>query len=269
MTKIISISNEKGGVAKTTSTAAIGSVLSRLGYKVILVDLDPQADLTVALDIEPEDRNIFDCIFSHRRIKASKVNDNLVLVGGDARLTPLDFAEGLKRDKLLQFENPRLVLRSLLELAEGKTDFILLDCPPNREIITQNALAASDYVLIPTEAHSFSVNGIANIIEFIEAFQQKLNPKLDLLGIFITRYRNNTSIHLDMKEWLHENFRKHMFSHVINENITLQEATQMGRELENHDAIRKQTQVVKTQTPFRGLQDYKDLVEELLEKIEK
>lgn len=265
--KVITIANEKGGVAKTTSTASIGSILSRLGRKVVLVDLDPQADLTVSLDIESEDRNIYDCLFYHKKILASKVNDNLVLVGGDPRLTPIEFMNALKMDKELEFDNPRLILKSLIDQIGSQAEFVILDCPPNREIITQNALAASDYVLIPSEAHNFSVNGINNIIEYIESFKNKLNPRLNLLGIFLTRYRQNTAIHSDMFEWFKENYPEQLFETKITENITLQEATQLGRELIDHDQIKRDQRLVKTKTQFKGLVDYQFLVDEILNRL--
>ncbi|WP_185152483.1 ParA family protein, partial [Fulvivirga aurantia] len=227
---IISIANEKGGVAKSTSANALASILSRKGYKVILVDLDPQADLTLSLDIECGDRNIFDCIFMHKKVIASKVNDNLVLIGGDPRLTPVGFIDSVKKDQEFELENPRLILKLLLDQIKKKVDFIILDLPPNREIVVQNALAASDYVLIPTEAHSFAANGIHNIIEYIDLFKEKLNPRIDLLGIIVTRYRRNTAIHSDMYEWLKETYPNKLFNTTIAENITIQEATQQGRE---------------------------------------
>ncbi|MCV9389158.1 ParA family protein [Reichenbachiella ulvae] len=269
MSIIISIANEKGGVAKTTSTGSIGSILSRLNYKVILVDLDPQADLTISLDVEAEDRNIFDCLFHHKKIVANKVNENLILVGGDPRLTPLDFMDSIKNDKDFQIEDPRLILKSLLKQVTDKADFILMDCPPNREIITQNALAASDYVLIPSEAHNFSVNGINNIIENLDAIvSAKLNTDLKLLGLFVTRYRKNTAIHSDMVEWFETNYHKDLFKTKINENITIQEATQMGRELSTHDDIKRSSQLVKKSSPFKGLADYRELVNEILNRIQ-
>ncbi len=229
----------------------------------------PELRFTVSLDVAAEERNIYDGLFTHKSVLANKVNDNLVIVGGDPRLTPLEFMNAVKMDNEFEFENPRLILKSWLDQITDKTDFVLFDCPPNREVITQNALAASDYVLIPTEAHNFSINGISNIIEYIDSFRKKLNPNLKLLGIFITRFRKNTSIHSDMIEWFEENYPKDLFEARINENITLQEATQLGRELSEHDSLRNEQQLVKSKTPFKGLQDYQQLVDEILRRLAK
>ncbi|WP_020533043.1 ParA family protein [Flexithrix dorotheae] len=265
--KVISVANEKGGVAKTTSAAAIGSVLSRMGHTIILVDLDPQSDLTISLGVEPKERNIHDCIFEHRKLKAWPINENLVLVGGSPELTPIDFLDNLKKDEEYQYENPRMIIKHLLEQAKEKCDYIILDCPPNLEIITQNALLASDYVLIPSEAHSFSINGVENIIDQISRFKKKANPDLEALGIFLTRYRTNTRSHEDLVEYFNKNHPDIFLKTYIHENITIQEATHSGRELEEHDIFKKKKSMIKKKEPFKGLQDYRLLVNEILNRI--
>ncbi|UZS00156.1 ParA family protein [Chondrinema litorale] len=265
--KVISIANEKGGVAKTTSCAAMGSVLSRLGYTVILIDLDPQSDLTISLGIDPEDRNIHDCLFTHRKLKATPINENLVLVGGSPELTSIDFMDNLKKDDEYQYENPRKIVKQLIDAARDMCDFMLLDCPPNLEIITQNALLASDYVLVPSEAHSFSINGVENILEQIVKFKKKANPSLEVLGIFLTRYRVKTRSHEDLVEYFNQNHPDIFLNTYIHENITIQEATHSGRELEEHDAYKKQSSLVKKKEPFKGLKDYRDLVNEILKRM--
>lgn len=265
--KVISIANEKGGVAKTTSCSAIGSVLSRLGYTVILIDLDPQSDLTISLGIEPKDRNIHDCLFEHRKLKAHPINDNLVIVGGSPEFTTIDFLDNLKKDEEYQYENPRLIIRQMIEDAKSRCDYILLDCPPNLEIITQNALLASDYVLIPSEAHSFSINGVENLVDQVMRFKKKAHPSLDVLGIFLTRYRTKTRSHEDLEEYFTRHHPKLFLKTYIHENITIQEATHSGRELEEHDNFKKQKSLVKSKQPFKGLKDYRDLVNEILNRM--
>lgn len=267
-TKIIAIANEKGGVAKTTSTGAIGSVLSKKGYKTVLIDLDPQGDLTVSLNINVAEKNIFDCLFTHKKIMANNVNQNLVLVGGDPRFNPVEFLDARKLDDDLQDENELTILDSFLSTLRGQVDFVLLDCPPNKEIITKNALVASNYVLIPSEAHTFSTNGIVALQELVERFQRKRNPDLKVLGILLTRYRANTAIHSDMATWLNTEFPGTLFETRIHENITAQEVTQTGNEIEEYQKIKEEQQLVKSKGPFRALKDYTDFVDEMLVKIE-
>ena len=175
--------------------------------------------------------------------------------------------DNLKKDEDYQYDNPRLIIKHLIEEAKSKCDFILLDCPPNLEIVTQNALLASDYVLIPSEAHSFSINGVENLVDQVKRFKKKANPNLELLGIFLTRYRSKTRSHEDLVAYFTKNHPKIFLKTYIHENITIQEATHSGRELEEHDNYKKQQSLVKTKQPFKGLKDYRDLVNELIKRI--
>ena len=264
---VISIFSEKGGVAKTTTAAALGSILSRQGKRVVLVDLDSKPDLTRAFNQTAGERNIFDCIFNHRHLLAHNLNPNLVLVAGDHRMTPTNFSDHLKKDPDFQYENPRLILREVLQSSIDKADFILLDCPPNFELVTGNALACSNYLLIPTEANSFSVNGIGTVLEYSSNFTGRINKDLKILGIFLTRFRASTSIHSELKRSLEELYPEHMFSTVIHENTTVQEAIHLGKEFEIYKAEKARKARTSNRRPFRGLDDYRKLADELLTKI--
>ena len=265
MGHVISIANEKGGVAKTTTTAALGSILSNRGYRVILIDLDPQGDLTAGLNVDPQDRNIYDCLFNHKKMKASKVNDNLVLVGGDPRMKPSNFEKAGSEDAEYKY-TPLHILKRAIDQVLSDTDFILLDCPPNVDAITTNALAASDYVLIPTEAHRYSINGVQAIKEIIGGLKKgNVNPSLSLLGVLITRFRTSTAIHTQMAEALRSKYDEEVFSSIIKENITLQEVSHEGQEIVRYDQDRQSEQLVKSK--FSGIANYESVAEELLNRI--
>ena len=266
---IITIANEKGGVAKTTSCAALGSVLSSLGHTVLVVDLDSQSDLTVSLNVEPGERNIFDCIFEHRNILAKNINKNLVLVGGSPKMNPIDFTDQIKKDSVFQFKNTRLILEETLGGVREKIDFILLDCPPNLDLITQNALACSDYLLVPTESHSFSINGISAMLEYAEKFVGSINEKLRVLGIFLTRFRDGTNMHSEIQGELARLHPRHMLETVIHENVTAQEATHVGMEFVKYGREKAKKHPYGNRQIFRALEDYQKLVEEILNKIKR
>ena len=265
---IISIANEKGGVAKTTTVAALGSVLSKRGYRVILVDLDSQSDLTVSLNVDPGGKNIFDCIFTSKRLVASKVNPNLVLVGGSPSMTPGIFSGAAGKEPELENIPPELVLHHFMSDKKDKADFILLDCPPNLELITQNALGCSDYLLIPTEPHSFSINGIESMLDYASELTQEVNKDLKVLGFFLTRFRKSTSLHMSVRELLKRKQGKYLLETTIHENVTVQEATHMGTELEAYGDEKEREAVVKGKKVFRGLADYQHLADEILTRIE-
>ena len=185
MTKIISIVNEKGGVGKTTATACIASILASRSYKVLMLDLDPQSDLTLSFPVKSDPEiNIFHCIFKFGKLKGLNVNQNLVLIPGSPLLQPVNFIDKLKLNQEFQYENPRLILQKMLDPLDGRDDLIvLIDCPPNKDIVVQNALAASSQVLIPTFCHNYSYNGIVDIIKMVESFNEKLNAELEVIGI--------------------------------------------------------------------------------------
>ena len=265
MGHVISIANEKGGVAKTTTAAALGSILSNRGFRVILIDLDPQGDLTTGLNIDPEDRNIYDCLFTHKKMRASKVNKNLVLVGGDPRMKPANFEKAGSEDPQYKY-TPLHIFKPAMDEVMAETDYIILDCPPNVDAITTNAMAVSDYVLIPTEAHRYSINGVRAIKEIIEGLiKGNVNPSLSLLGILITRYRSNTAIHTQMAKALREKYGDDIFSNVIKENITLQEVSHEGQEIVKYDKDRQLEQLVKSS--FTGMTNYESATDELLKRI--
>jgi len=259
----IAIANEKGGVAKTTTTASLGSILADKGYKVVMVDLDPQGDLTTGLNKEFDERNIYDSIFTHKQMSATNVNPGLVLIGGDSRMNPVSFDKSAVADRDFKYITHG-ILKKALESLKDQADLILLDCPPNVDIVTANALIASDYVIIPTEAHKFAINGIESILSEMGTLKSQ-NPNLSLLGILITRYRGNTAIHSQMEEALREKYSGQVFKTPIKENITLQEVSHEGQEIVAYDKERQSGQLVKSK--FAGIKDYEQVAEELLSII--
>lgn len=264
MGKVIAIANAKGGVGKTTTTAAIASLLSNRGYRVIAADTDPQSDLSIGFNIDPQERNIFDCLFNFKKIKAVKVNENLVLVGGSLNMKPALFEKAAAEDKEYKLSPYGIIKKRLKEVVD-EADFILIDCPPNIDTIVMNALAASDYVLIPTEAHRYSINGIVEILDLVEALQSELNPQLQVLGILVTRFRSNTVIHSQLFDDLKESYPDYLFEKPIKENITLQEVSHEGQELVAYNLERQKEQLIKSR--FSGMENYEAAVEELLTRI--
>jgi len=263
--KIISIANQKGGVGKTTTTSSIGSILAQRGYKVVLLDLDDQNDLTLSLPVENnEGYNLFDCIFDLGKPKGVKVNPNLVIIPGSSKLQPLLFSDKIKLHPDYQYENPRLILKSFLASVSNKCDFILMDCPPNEELIVQNAMAASNYVLIPTMAHSFSVNGINAVLRMIQRFK-KINSDLAPLGIVMNNYDRRNNIDRGVYELCQEQYRELLFSTPIRINTKLKENTHLGVEI-----IQYAQELAEKRIPqqFSGYDDFNSVIDQLLERLQ-
>lgn len=263
--KIISIANQKGGVGKTTTTSSLGSILAQRGYKVVLLDLDDQNDLTLSLPVEnQEGYNLFDCIFELGKPKGVKVNPNLVIIPGSENLQPLLFTDKIRLHPDYHYENPRFVLRSFLEAITPKCDFILMDCPPNQELIVQNAMAASSYVIIPTMAHSFSVNGINAVLKMIQGFK-KVNPQIEPLGIVMNNYDRRNNIDRGVYELCQEQYQDLLFPTPIRINTKLKENTHLGVEIIQyaHDLSQK-----KIPQQFSGYDDFSEVVDQLLERLQ-
>lgn len=264
--RIISIVNEKGGVGKTTSTGCLGSILASRGYRVIMIDLDPQSDLTLSCPIKPDPEiNIVNCLFQLGRLKGINVNPNLVIIPGSPLLQPLNFMDQVKMSQKYQFENPRLVLKDLLKTISKIEDLIvLMDCPPNKDIIVQNALAASTDVLIPTFCHNFSYNGIIDILNLIKKFNEKLNPELEILGVLVNNYDQRNNIDKGVLEMMKESLGNLILSNPVKINSKLKETTHLGLEIIEYA---RQLSTMKIPKPFQGFEDYSLVADELLDRM--
>lgn len=267
MTKnIITIVNEKGGVGKTTATACIASILASRSYKVLMLDLDPQSDLTLSFPtvLDPN-INIFKCIFEFGKLKGLNVNQNLVLIPGSPMLQPVNFIDKLKLNPDFQYENPRLILRKLLQqVPSHKNLIVLLDCPPNKDIVVQNALASSSHVLIPTFCHNYSYNGIVDIIKMVEVFKAKVNVEIDVLGILVNNFDQRNNIDRGVYEMMKETFGNLVFSTPVRTNTKLKETTHLGLEI-----IEYAQDLANKAIPqkFSGFEDFNKVTDELLNRL--
>ncbi len=264
--RIVSIVNEKGGVGKTTTTSCIGSILASKGYKVLMIDLDPQSDLTLSCPVKPDPEiNIFNCLFGLGKLKGLNVNPNLVIIPGSPQLQPLNFMDQVKLSPKFQFENPRLILKELLKPVLKMDDLIvLLDCPPNKDIIVQNALAASTDVLIPTFCHNFSYNGIIDILNLVKKFKEKLNPDLEILGVLVNNYDQRNNIDKGVMEMMHDSLNNLVFQNPVKTNSKLKETTHLGIEIIEYA---RQLSEMKIPRPFQGFEDYSLVTDEFLDRL--
>jgi chromosome partitioning protein len=266
MSVVISIANEKGGVAKTTTAAALASLFAASEYKVIIIDLDKQADLSMSLKVSNENIDIYDILLKKKGIKAEKVNDNLVIIPGSYKMRNLE--------RHLNDEFPRTrheeALKEVTEELKKRADLIFLDCPPDIDsMIVENAFVASDFVLIPTDPHPFGIAGIESVLDMIKEINQVFNPKLQALGIAITRFRTNTNLHDDLVEDIRNRYKDLVFKAKIRENITVQEVTTTGNEFAYYDEIKNEISAVKIKKHSHGYLDYSELAVEISERLNK
>ncbi len=245
--KIIAVANHKGGVAKTTTTSTVGGILAKQGKKVLLIDLDAQANLTQGLtDIQPE-KSIYDGFKDGVKIDPITINDNLHLIPSAEEFSTIDLI-------LPGMMEREYRLKDFLSNYAGEYDFILIDCPPTLGMLLQTALVASDYLIIPTTAEGYPYKGLHMLKESLEKVQKRLNPQIKLLAILITRW-NNRSLNKAVLSFVQEEFGDVVLPTYIRENITVAEAPLVHQNL------------IEYNPSCNGAQDYTKAVKEILEKI--
>lgn len=246
---IIAIANNKGGVGKTTTANNVGAALAKRGLKVLLVDLDPQANLTGCFNTLPP--------FDYDITKSFAEGAKLPIVETDTpnlHLSPSSFdLTGI--DRILA-NNPKqyFILSSLLEEYRPKYDFILLDCAPNFGAATFNALTAADKVIIPLTAEMHPYKGMITLTEFVEFVRETTNKKLTLGGIVITRY-NHRVINANVEQQLRAKFGDLVYKTKIRENIALVEY------------ITGASNVFDYSPKSNGAKDYNELTQEIINTL--
>ncbi|WP_138995242.1 ParA family protein [Larkinella sp. C7] len=245
--KILAVANHKGGVAKTTSTINLGAGLARMGKRVLLVDLDPQANLTQSLGIAPEGPrpNIYGMIRGVYPLAVVEVANRLSVIPSTLDLSGAEIE--------LSGETGReYILKELLQPARSNYDFILIDCPPSLGLLTLNALTAADQVLIPVQAQFLATQGLAKLIEVVEKIQKRLNQGLTVGGVFLTQYDSRKILNRNVAEAIETHFKGRVFTTKIRDNVALAEAPTQGLDIFRYDP------------KSNGAEDYTRLTEELL-----
>lgn len=187
MTKIIALANQKGGVAKTTSTFNLGVTLAKRNRRVLLVDLDPQASLTICAGLEPYDYESNICTLLQGTTTPTDciqpIKDNLSIITSSIALAGLEIG-------LVSRTMRELILKKALKSIQPAYDYILIDCPPQLSILTINALSAADYVIIPSKTDYLSYRGIEQLLDTIAVTKEECNDKLEILGVIATMYES-------------------------------------------------------------------------------
>jgi len=210
---IISIANQKGGVAKTTTTAYLGAALSRLHRRVLLIDSDPQANLTYSLELTDEQKelaqeNNLATIYESGGSLAETIlpiRDNLHLVAASPDLVMTEVTLDNSPESLSG--QPESILSDALRPVVGNYDYVLIDCPPSQGMLTLNALCASTWIIIPTMASVISLTGLERMLEQVYEIvhgEPSLNEDLKILGVLITRFRKDRTVELELEKRLRE-----------------------------------------------------------------
>ncbi len=234
MGRIIAITNQKGGVGKTTTAVNLAATLAEAGQRVLLLDFDPQGNASSGLGVERSEirSSIYDVITGNSGIEETILRDwmeNLDLIPADMSLAACDA-------ELADVENKNLILRGALRPLREKYEYLLIDCPPSLGTITVNALSAADTVLIPIQCEYYALEGLRQVLSSIEIVQEALNPSLLIEGIVFTMYDGRIRLSQEVVRTVRKNFRGNIFQSMVPRNVRLAEAPSHGLPITAYDS---------------------------------
>jgi chromosome partitioning protein len=231
MTKIAVFANQKGGVGKTTSAANLGAYIAEKGKRVLLVDFDPQGNLSSSVGANTELPGIYDLIMSDNKT-AKVIQDtmlpNLKIIPSNINLTGAAI-------ELVEQEKREFFLKEALEKIAGDFDYIFIDCPPSLGLLTLNGLVAAKYVFIPLQCEYFALEGLSLLLKTIEKIQRSLNPGLEIGGIFFTMYDKRTKLAQEVVQEVTGYFNKKVFRTIIPRNVKISEAPSFSKPINLYD----------------------------------
>ena len=258
MGKVISLVNQKGGVGKTTTSINLSASLAVLGKKVLLVDLDPQGNTTTGVGINKGEieRSMYEVLIGACKITEATIKTkykNLYVVPSTINLAGLvnEFIEKSRTEK--GFKEGEQLKNSLVDIRES-FDYIILDCPPSLDIITKNALCASNSVIIPVQCEFFALEGITQLLRSIMLAQKTLNPTLDIEGVLLTMLDSRTNLGFEVVEDIRSFFKEKVYNTIIPRLVRLTEAPSHGEPIVAYDP------------KSRGSEAYINLAKEVIER---
>ncbi len=251
MGKIIAITNQKGGVGKTTTCVNLAAYLADWGKKVLLIDIDPQGNActSVGVDIPKGKNSIYEVLLGEINVKDAiypSVQKNLDVVPSTVDLSSADV-------ELVYVENRENVLKEALKQIKDDYDYIFIDCPPSLGLLTVNALTATDTIIIPTQCEFFPIVGLGQLMNTVRLVKKHLNPNIEIEGVLLTM-KNRNNLTNQVADEIKKHFGEKVYKTFIPRNVRLAESPSHGKPVVQYDSSSK------------GAQAYKELAEEFLSK---
>ncbi len=252
---IISIAIQKGGSGKTTTALNLGAALSRQGKRVLLVDADPQANLSQSLGIEDEPRfNLYSELKKEILQEGGRLSDAIVSTASGIDVIPASIDLAIVELEMAGIMGREYLINDLLKPLTDRYDYIFIDCPHSISLLTVNALVASDYVMLPLPGEFLPLKGVYGFMRQFDAIRKKLNPRLQLLGMVMTKYDERKQMNVGVRRQLEEKFDGKVFQTVIRTNIQLAKAQEAGKDIFSFDRS------------SNGAKDYRQLAGELMRR---
>ncbi len=250
MSKIIAISNQKGGVGKTTTAINLSAFLALEGKKVLLIDIDPQGNASSGIGIERSkiEKNIYDCLINQVPVQEVLVPsqiENLDVLPSTLQLAGAEI-------ELVNYISRENRLKQLIRPIKEKYDYMIIDTPPSLGLLTLNALNAAHSVIIPVQCEYYALEGIGQLLNTITLVKENLNPSLSIEGILLTMYDPRNNLSKEVAEEIDKHFHGSIFQAIIPRNVRLSEAPSYGQPIVLYEA------------KSRGSQAYQKLAQEVI-----
>ena len=232
MSRIIAVSNQKGGVGKTTTSVNLAACVAEKGKRVLLVDIDPQGNASSGLGVTERSPSIYDVLLGEESAENAVRKtefDNLSVLPSDMALAGAEI-------ELVAIPERETLLRKALETVRSQFDYIFIDCPPSLSLLTLNAMTAADSVIIPMQCEYYALEGVGQLMNTLQLVKKRLNPALEIEGVVLTMLDGRTNLGLQVVQEVKKYFKSRVYGSVIPRNVRLSEAPSHGEPINVYDA---------------------------------